>query len=587
MFGLGVTSMAHDSAIVDELAHIPAGYSYVHYGDYRLNPEHPPLIKVLAGIPLQFMNLKFPADQPAWTTDVNGQWETGWSFLYHLGNNAGRILFWARLPILLLAISFGYFFYRFLWRRYGIAVALMGLFFYTFSPNILAHARFVTTDLGAAIFMFLALVTCARFMTRPTGANLLLFSLGLASAELSKFSAVVLYPFLGLFVLLGALAKDQPADWKLRLKGYLGGFLVACALSVFWIWLAYVPETWHMPLAVQQRLIAGALPTQPHTAAILVPLAAVPGLKPLVQFALGVAMVFSRVHGGNVTYFLGQINDESFRGYFPVLFSLKTQIAFLVFMLVAAAARVWTVIKHHGRMSHHVLAVWLDRHWLEVVLAVFAVFYFMLAVFGNLDLGIRHILPVYLPLFVLVPLGMAWLWRNYLVRWRRAPWIRVGTAGLLVWYGAATLWVYPSFLSYFNEFIGGPAQAGRYFSDSSVDWGQDLLRFGDYVKSHPQLQTGALDYFGGADPRYYFCDRIYINGQLEANANGYDCSHSRIQMWHAQYGEYPGQYLAVSETYLENDRFFATQRGDQGYSYLYSQKPIAKIGYSIYLFKLR
>lgn len=78
MFGFGFTSMIGNSAIVDELAHIPAGYAYLHYHDYRLNPEHPPLMKDLAAIPLQFMNLKFPLDSSAWTTDVNGQWEVGW-----------------------------------------------------------------------------------------------------------------------------------------------------------------------------------------------------------------------------------------------------------------------------------------------------------------------------------------------------------------------------------------------------------------------------------------------------------------------------------------------------------------------------
>src|SRR4051812_6703621 len=94
MFGLGLGSMVGNSAIVDEVAHIPSGYSYLHYGDYRLNPEHPPLIKDLAGLPLQFMHLKFPDNEPAWTTDVNGQWEAGWNFLYHEGNNADAILFW-------------------------------------------------------------------------------------------------------------------------------------------------------------------------------------------------------------------------------------------------------------------------------------------------------------------------------------------------------------------------------------------------------------------------------------------------------------------------------------------------------------
>src|SRR5689334_12990603 len=94
MFGLGLTAMAGNSAIVDEVAHIPSGYSYLHYGDYRLNPEHPPLIKDLAGLPLQFMNLKFPDYEPSWTTDINGQWESGWNFIYHIGNDADQIIFW-------------------------------------------------------------------------------------------------------------------------------------------------------------------------------------------------------------------------------------------------------------------------------------------------------------------------------------------------------------------------------------------------------------------------------------------------------------------------------------------------------------
>src|SRR5664279_168883 len=171
MFGLGITSMAQNSAIVDEVAHISAAYSYLHFGDYRLNPEHPPLIKDLAGIPLQFMHLKFPSNQIAWTTDVNGQWETGWNFIYHIGNNADAILFWARIPVLLLALTFGGVLYWLCRRRWGTSVALLTLFFFALSPNILAHSTLVTTDLGASVFIFLAIVTFARFAVEPTRNN--------------------------------------------------------------------------------------------------------------------------------------------------------------------------------------------------------------------------------------------------------------------------------------------------------------------------------------------------------------------------------------------------------------------------------
>src|SRR3989344_8394148 len=91
-----------DSAIMDELAHIPAGYGYVHNLDYRLNPEHPPLIKALAGFPLLFLDLKFPTQNSAWTTDVNGQWTMGGEFLYGSGHDPDTILRVARMgPILL------------------------------------------------------------------------------------------------------------------------------------------------------------------------------------------------------------------------------------------------------------------------------------------------------------------------------------------------------------------------------------------------------------------------------------------------------------------------------------------------------
>src|SRR3989344_4153003 len=94
-----------DSAIMDELAHIPAGYAYVRYFDFRLNPEHPPLLKALAGLPLLFGGFAFPTDNKAWTTDVNGQWDMGRAFLYESGNDANRIVHVARTGPILLTLG--------------------------------------------------------------------------------------------------------------------------------------------------------------------------------------------------------------------------------------------------------------------------------------------------------------------------------------------------------------------------------------------------------------------------------------------------------------------------------------------------
>jgi hypothetical protein len=221
------------------------------------------------------------------------------------------------------------------------------------------------------------------------------------------------------------------------------------------------------------------------------------------------------------------------------------------------------------------------------VIGVFAAMYFAIATAGRLNLGIRHILPVYVPIFVLVAIGAAWLGRRLLSiqGWRLAPAIVLPI--MLVWYGGSTLLAFPSYTSYFNELIGGGANAGDYFSDSSVDWGQDLLRLQSYLDNNPQIKTIALDYFGGGYPPYYFCSRIYDSqGIVVPNYSGYDCTNSRYIEWHSQNGRYTGQYIAVSETFLENDRYYAKINNRSGYDYLRQMKPIIRIGNSIYVFKL-
>jgi hypothetical protein len=225
-------------------------------------------------------------------------------------------------------------------------------------------------------------------------------------------------------------------------------------------------------------------------------------------------------------------------------------------------------------------------HVLEWTTVGFSLFYFAVSVAGNLNLGVRHILPIYIPLFVVVSVQVV----RWLRRLRR-PLVRlgsqVGVALLLVWYGASTALAAPYFLPYFNELIGGSANADKYFSDSSVDWGQDLKRLKAYVADHPEIKKIGIDYFGGGAPEYYFCNRKYdSNGQLIASAAGYDCTGSVYEPWHAQNGRYPGQYIAVSETFLENDRWYSEHLHQPGYDWLRQYTPVAKVGYSIYVFKL-
>ncbi len=588
MFVLGMSSMVGNSAIMDEVAHIPAAYSYLHYGDYRLNPEHPPLIKDLAGIPLQFMNLKFPINGSAWNNEVNGEWDVGWDFLYNLGNNADAILFWARLPILLLSLSFGIFFYVYTRKRWGTAAGLLALAFYVFSPSILAASITVTTDLGAAIFMFIGVASFVRYIKRPTRGNMLLMSLGIALAQLAKFSGVVLYPFLLLAAMAAVWLDNDIKDSDNRTRLYVGGYLLACVLSVVWIWLFYIPEVWNMPLSVQDNLIAGSL-VGPNVAWIgqaLVSLSHLGFTKPIVQYLLGLVMVLARVSGGNITYFNGQVTDMSFHGYFPETLLFKTQVSMLILMLMASVTGLGHFLRRKQGERYRAFKSHVQHHLTQWVFGAFAAFYFAVAVAGNLNLGVRHILPVYLPIFMLIAIMVAkWLHAFDATKWRWASIAGFGVA--IVWYIGSTLLQAPNFIPYLNELAGGSGNAYKYFTDSSIDWGQDLKRLQIYINEHPQIHHIAIDYFGGGLPQYYFCQREYdANGQLLTGTDSYDCSHSIMEIWHSSYGRYTGQYIAVSETYLENDRYFAPLADQSGYAYLRAMKPIAKIGDSIYLYKL-
>jgi len=583
MLIMGIGSMRGDSAIVDEIAHIPAGYSYVTKQDYRLNPEHPPLMKDLAGVALLPLNPRFPDDIQPWTKDVNGQWESGWHFLYHDGNNADAILFWSRLPILLFAIAFGAVLYVISRRLLGTAAAPVVLALYSFDPNILAHARFVTTDVGAAATMFVSITSFYFWLRRPTWKRLALATALFALAQVTKFSAILLAPFFLGLIIWALLTKQNGKKWQELIKTYTLGYILLGIGSVILIWLFYIPHVLHMSKEVQDALIRGSL-TNDIQQPVVGLLTAMNGnviTRALAQYILGLVMVFTRVAGGNTTYFLGEVTNQSFKWYFPVTYLIKTPLPVIIAIISSFALGIWALAKTGFRKIFTRFSAYSRRHGLEVVGVFFITFYSFISITGNLNLGVRHLMPI-LP-FVCFILGSV---GTRLVRRLHNRYFTAGALALLAAYMISTIIAYPSFVSYFSPLIGGGGNASKYVSDSSVDWGQDFKRLQTYIEAHPEMGVVNLDYFGGAEPRYYMCNRIFDDaGNLVRSAKGYDCTGARIKNWHANYG-LPHGYLALSETYLANDRWGAKLRGDRGYVDLYSMEPVAKIGNSIYIFKL-
>jgi len=192
---LAVSSMVQKSPVLDEVPHIAAGYSYWMTGDFRLNPEHPPLVKLLSGLPLLAVQPRMDLDDPHWQR--GDEWLFGSAFLFKHNDNADTLLFLGRLPIVLLGLLLGFF--VFLWSSalFGRKAGLFALVLYVFSPNILAHTRLITTDLAVTTFGFIAMYFLWKFCTKEKEKDLLWSGGFLGFALASKYTALF---FLGIWI---------------------------------------------------------------------------------------------------------------------------------------------------------------------------------------------------------------------------------------------------------------------------------------------------------------------------------------------------------------------------------------------------
>lgn len=504
---IAVFSMAGDSATMDELAHLPAGYSYLTQQDMRLNPEHPPLIKDFAALPLLFIkNINFPSDVKAWTEDLNGQWDFGTELLYRSGNPADKMLFWGRIPMVLVMLFLGAF--LFFWTRnlWGNGTALLTLFLYSFSPTILAHGRLVTTDVGAALGVVVATCCFLRFLNSPSWKNTLFAGFAFGLAELLKFNLILLYPFFGLLIILWTLTKTQAQKIK---NFFLLCLKFAFLIAVAWIfiWVVYALHTKNLPKDLQLTYVE--LFTRGHPAGkIVIPfttfLSQNDFLRPWGYYMLGVDMATQRAAGGNTTYFMGEVSAAGWIQYFPLVYILKEPLAFHLLTIWALLYAAVAVRRPPWQEGLKRLGAWISHHFVQFAMLLWIAIYWAASLTSNLNIGIRHLVPT-------LPFTYA------LVAWATTQWVSTGgkfkkvgvvfIAFLLFWQAGTVIRTYPHFLSYFNELAGGPSGGSRYVVDSNLDWGQDLKRLAKWIEKN-NIQKIKVAYFGGGNPKYYLGDKV-------------------------------------------------------------------------------
>lgn len=569
-FFVALLSIADDSLTFDETAHIGAGYSYLTKLDYRVNPEHPPLIKDLASLPLLFLNLNFPEESfrnvnPAiWWT----QFDFGNDFLYKSGNNPNIILFLTRLPMILLFIFLGWFIYFWTKKIAGIYPALFALTLFSFSPNFLANGRLVTTDVGAALGAVIATYFWLNFLKKPNKLNIFLAGIFFGIAILIKFNLVLLVFLFGIITIIWAWLK------KTGVFKYIGlGLLTGIIGLIFVVFPVYKIHILNYPKDLQvqhtQEVLANAGNVPQVFKNINLFLAKNEVLRPFGEFFLGLNMATNRTASGNTTYFLGTVSAEGRPQYFPIVYLIKEPLALHLIIIFLLLFFAYKLKKPFWKNTGQRMKNWINDNFTQFSMIVFLLIYWITSISGNLNIGIRHILPVLPFTYILVSWGASLLLKE--LKTEKSKKIIISALIILIfWYCISSISVFPHYLAYFNELAGGPENGYKFVVDSNLDWGQDLKRLAIWVEEK-NIDKIYLDYFGGGSPEYYLGEKYKYWDRSKPES------------------EFPrGNYLAVSATQLQGQRALPVLGyKEPSFYYLWLnnyEPPIAKIGYSIFIY---
>jgi hypothetical protein len=497
--------------------HLPSGYTYWKTGDFRLNPEHPPFIKLIAAAPLLLMNPYVKWDDPTWKNDPPDEVQFGVRFLY--SNNADRMLFWGRLPVMLLSVLLGWYVFRWARDLYGARAGLVALFLYAFCPNILAHSRFVTMDLGLSCFMLITAYYVWSFTRLGGLRNVAAAGVALGLALATKFSAVILLA--SVFVLLGMAALE-------RRTGRASG--VPASLAEF-------------PAADnrERRLLLAAMA---FTLMIVIAFFLVWAIFFFPRDPFFYLKGMWQVNANHVKeywpYLAGNFKQGGWWYYFLAVFFLKTPPPTLIlFVLSLALAKVPPVPK------------WRNEGFLLIPGVFFFVFTSSLAD----DVGLRYILPVY-PLICVFAARLT----DFLFQ-KRA---RAALAAVLgAWLAFGTLRMYPDYIAYFTDFIGGAKNGHKYLDDSNIDWGTDLKRLKIWMDEH------------GVEKIHLYTPWNALPGYYGIKFEWFDFMQPNKPP--------PGLYAISTHTLVRG--LLAARMAGMNSDWLFRYKPVDRVGYGFYIFK--
>jgi hypothetical protein len=450
------------SATVDEPFHILAGYRHWQCGDFGINPEHPPLLKLLASAPLNFRDLS----EPPWEcgsklTPKPDGFSYGSTFLVE--NGMDSVVITTRLAASLMSLLFALLVFAAAWEMFGRWEALTALAIVAFEPNLIAHGSAVMTDMTLSATALGAIYALYRFGKDPTWPRFFVCGLAFGLLLSAKHSAVIFVGILFALLIADTLIFRRP-EWRLsqtllrRTGAFVGMFIIGVA--ILWTFYGFryraVPNEAAPTISVTDYIKENGRPESiaslparvtdavSHTG--LFPASYVIGMADVVAWSSRNSWIFGRAYPTGKWF------------YFPVAFVVKSSIA-LLFLLPIGLLFV-SVCREKWREAMFML--------------VPAIAFFVFASSSSFTTGVRHILPIYGLLTVIAAAGAIWLCSKF-------AGFRYVLVALLAFNAIATVRTAPNYQAYANDLWGGYEGTHRVFVDSNVDTGQSMKLVNEFL----------------------------------------------------------------------------------------------------------
>jgi len=498
----------HKGPSFDEGEELAVGYNIWVNHDFRMEGANGDLMKRWATLPFLITHPRpNPTDNDYWRGAK--AYRFGYEFLYENGNTPGWLLAQGRAMAILIGVATGVLVYLCASDLMGALGGIFALCLFTFSPNMLAFGGIVSTDMSVCLTMLGATWCIWRLLHKVTWGRLAASVVFLGLLGLAKTSVLAIFPIAA--ILVGVkLISGRPLEWqlgrtrtitspKLQVGIFAGLVLVHAVVSWTMLWAHYDFRFHASPLpndpAITFRVPKVTDPIDPAVATLMswandthfLPEGYLEGMRALLTS-----------NERRQAFMNGQWRIGGWTMFFPYTIWAKTSPALLLLAVVGFAG--WFLARHPKILSaQHPLRISVPSFYEGIPYFIMLVVFLAVAMSQDVNIGHRHILPIYTVLYILSGGVMALLWKLG----KKAT--RIMTAITLLWFIGESAWMYPDYLAYFSPLVGGPARGYTHLVDSSLDWGMNLPRVKTWLdENNPDNREQVfLAYFGTGSPDYY------------------------------------------------------------------------------------